>query len=342
VLNIVDLDFELLCSDDKLVAGGNAQFGFWFVREDRTADLTALQKAPRPGPHAWKAPQDETERWRGARTWLVDKKWVVTLDERHRMQRLTTFDAATGRELAHRDIKTKMGGNFDCVLVPGARLLCLSASESFLRVVDAKTLTDVEDYVPIITRAFPNVEPARWSFDKLDGAVVDIVLDDERVARVDTKKSTAVSTPMPKQRSYERQADAARCEAVRSDGVKIGKEQWSIGFSPTGTTIQRTMGTKELPPFEIPLKHATLLTCAPKGFALYAVTFDDAKSTLALVGTDGKLKWQLALEGHPDDNIRVNGADLVVPTYDQNRRVLAIDTKKGAIKWTAVGPQAAK
>lgn len=342
VLNIVDLDFELVCSGDKLVAGGNAQFGFWFVREDRAADLTALQKAARPGPHAWKSPQDESEKWRAERTWLVDKKWVVTIDERRRMQRLTTFDAATGRELAHRDLKTKMGANLDCVLIPGARLLCLSGVENFLRVIDAKTLTDVVDYFPIVTAAFGKVDPPMWSFDKLDGAVIDIVLDENRVARIDTKKGTAVSTPMPKQRTYARQADATRCEAVRSDGIEIGKEKWSIDFSPTGTTIKRMAGTKELPPFEIPLKHATLLACAPKGFAVYAVTFDDAKSTLALVRRDGKLEWQVALESHPDDNIRVNGNDLLVPTYDGNRRVLAIDSKKGAIRWTAVGPQAAK
>ena len=138
----------------------------------------------------------------------------------------------------------------------------------------------------------------------MKGEQVDIVVDCEKNVRVDIAKGTAAAVEMPKQRNYLGTLDATLCSSTGKDG---------------------------------PFEGSRLLACKSKGTPTYALSYDGDKSALALVAANKKVSWKVALGAHPAD-VRTFGTLLLVTTADEPRRVIAVDSKTGAIKWVAAGP----
>lgn len=308
VMNVGDEDFELLCDGSKLVAGGIARFEIWFAREGSEVHIDALKAGPRPPKKQWKHPQDPTEPWSTYHTWMFDSGVLVARDGRRRTMRLTAFDAKTGAEIKHRDFAVPAGTHLMCEPLPKARLICEIGKLDFLRVLDARTLEDQQDLAPLLQKTVKGSEGAQLSFDSVKGEQVDLVVDGEKNVRIDVAKGTAAAIEMPKQRNYLGTLDAALCSSSGKDG---------------------------------PFKGSRLLACKSKRAATYALSYDGDKSALALVGRGNKAVWQTVLGAHPAD-VRTYGDLLLVTTASEARRVIAIDSKKGVIKWVAAGPQPAK
>ena len=308
VMDVADEDFEVLCDGNKLIAGGMARFQIWFSREGNEVHLDALKAAPRPSKHAWKHPQDPAEPWSTYHTWLFDTGVLVTRDGRRRTMRLTTFDAKTGAVIKHRDFAVPAGRHLMCEPLPKGRLICEIGKLDFLRVLDARTLEDQQDLAPLLHRTVKDSEGAQLSFDAVKGEQIDIVVDGEKNVRIDVAKGTAAVVEMPKQRNYLGTLDAALCSSTGKDG---------------------------------PFKGSRLLACKSKRAATYALSYDGDKSALALVGRGNKSVWQTVLGAHPAD-VRTSGDLLLVTTASEARRVIAIDSKTGVIKWVAAGPQPTK
>lgn len=340
VLDSADLDFELLCEGERLIAGGVAKVDVWFVRAGREADLAALVAAARPPKKAWTHPVDETEPWDPLHTFLFDDV-IVTRDRRKRTNRLTTFALADGAKLVHRDIPVPMGAHVMCEPLKGGRLICANAQLGLLQILDARTLADQVDLAPLLRQAAPAAgEAYSWSIVTVEGSRVLLGLDSDRAVELELDKRTAKVVPMP-EHGWRGARDAAACPSTLSAPLKVAGATWSIEQSADRATLVRTSGGKPLPPLALPFDHPSLLACTPKAGGAYVVTYSEAKSVLAALKPDASVRWSVDLGAHPSD-VRVLGNSLVVTTSDEARRVIALDAEKGTIRWVASGPLPSK
>lgn len=308
VRDIGDRDEELVCDGDKLVAGWIPDFEIWFAREGSEAHLDALKAAPRPEKHAWKKPQDPTQPWAPHHTWLFDTGVLVTQDGRRRVMRLTSLDVKTGAEIKHREFALALGTHVMCEPLPKARLICEIDELGFLRVLDARTLEDQQDLAPLLHKTVKGSERAHLMFHSVKNEQVDVLVNGEKLVRLDVAKGTAAFIAIPKQHDYLGTLDGALCSSTGKDG---------------------------------PFKGSRLLACRSERAATFALSYDGDKSALARVGRGNTVVWQTVLGAHPAD-VRTHGDLLLVTTTSEARRVIAIDSKTGAIKWVAAGPQPTK
>jgi len=338
VVDVLDHDFELVCEGDRLIAGGLAATDYWFVRAGREADLAALKAAPRPPKHAWAHPVIESEPWDPLHTYRTERV-IVTRDRRKRMNRLTAYDLATGAQLAQRDFATPADAHVMCEPTTGGRLICASGDLRLLRVLDAATLTDQVDLAPLILAQVPEAATAyRWSLEGTNGALLRLSFpfDGKDWAEVDLAARTV--RRIPEKAPWARApATASGCaRSLGDEGVKVGRETWTITQLEAGHALARTVGATAKPPLALPFYYPSLLTCPASVGGPYVISHHEAESVLARMKPDGSVAWTAALGAHPAD-VDVAGARLIVSTSDEARRIVAVDAATGAIAWVAQG-----